>query len=107
MRRTLAFLALALAFSSINPTWAASGADRPDGGLQRGSLARRGCCISGTLSITLRGLEPSIQCMRTDLDSQQSQTATGRQLGEEGIALEAGRPSSAILRSCQKVHVTP
>ncbi|MBP7732972.1 MAG: hypothetical protein KA140_04320 [Caldisericia bacterium] len=27
MRRTLAFLALALAFSGINPTWAASGAD--------------------------------------------------------------------------------
>lgn len=84
-------------YSTAKDAWMAWQFDRPDRGEGFVQAFRRAECPAATLCVKLRGLDPDARYTLTDLDSHQSQTATGRQLAEEGIVLEAPKKSQAIL----------
>jgi alpha-galactosidase len=77
--------------------WAARQFDRPDAGEGIVQAFRRKDCMEESQVFKLRGLAPQAAYSMEDMDTGKSETRTGRQWMDEGLAVNLdNRPSAAI-----------
>jgi len=87
------------AYSTANNVWMAWQFDRPDLGEGFVQAFRRAECPAASVRLKLRGLVPEARYRLLDFDVGKPWEATGRELGEQGIAIEsADRPAAVILQ---------
>jgi alpha-galactosidase len=84
-------------YGLADDVWLAWQSDRPETGKGCVQAFRRAACPQGSLTVSLRGLEPNATYTVTDLDRQTSQEVKGSSLAS-GFALEAPeKPAARIL----------
>jgi alpha-galactosidase len=86
-------------YSLDEDCWIAWQFDRPEKGDGMVQVFRRGKSSESSRTLRLHGLEPAARYEVTDLDSGKPETATGKELQDQGLAVKiAERPGSALFK---------
>ena len=85
-------------YSTANDVWMAWQFDRPDLGEGFVQAFRRADCGQPSARLKLRGLDPAVRYTLTDFDAGSSRQASGRELMDEGLLVEADdRPQAMVI----------
>ncbi len=85
-------------YSTANDVWMAWQFDRPDLGEGFVQAFRRADCGQPSARLKLRGLDPAVRYTLTDFDAGSSRQASGRELMDEGLLVEADdRPQAIVI----------
>jgi alpha-galactosidase len=85
-------------YSTANDVWMAWQFDRPDLGEGFVQAFRRADCGQPSARLKLRGLDPAVRYTLTDFDARSSRQASGRELMDEGLLVEADdRPQAIVI----------